>query len=433
MKPRGLRDVPFNPERRASTPASKEWVAKALGKIKAFELERSLRRRNRKPADQQIFDLQVEALLCDLAHSMLFKAKGRSGRLSLSLSKQRVGPKQNGHRLINSTLTKTLSLLSDDGVGLISLEKGSKQSGKQTTVGLSKKLASQIRRLDLRLSDFALARERQPIELRASKVEGTKGRLVPLDLSDPDVCRMIGEVNLINTTFASADIEYHGIDSSIDERERSVYRVFNDGSLRRNGLLYGGFWSRLRNIERLRDIFIDQESIVELDLKSSALQIAYALTGSSIDSFDLYLVPGLEGLPRDDVKKMTLTYLNGGREAFRFPLRKEIYRKLCPQEDESLERVRTRALQRIRDHHSVIKEFFDPLKAGDLQYVQAEIICKTVFLLASSGIVALPVGDAIYVKKSALDLAKAYFEEAFKFLTGGSAQISISKYKDQGL
>lgn len=419
-----LRDSPFNPERYAFSPTARQWIDSVLRAVESYEAERKLRQRRRKVTDQKVFERQVEALICDVVFTFIFKPKGTTGKISVSLSKQKVGPKQNGHPLVNSTLSKTLALLGHEGVGLIQVNKGSKQTGRQTTVYPAPSLEMQVNELRLTTHDFKLRKEQPLVQLRAPKVDGRKGRLLPLNEQDPDVLRMTKELEEINTFLSESQIEYHGDNTHIDERDRRIYRVFN-GSLRFNGQPYGGFWKYLSGEDRLSSLYIDDEPIQELDLKSASLQIAYALKGiKPLDDF--YAIPGLQRLEREQLKKIVLTFMNGGREAFKRPISNKIYKKLCQDIDESKEMVLRRILSAIKEFYKPVAEFFNPQGFGYLSFIQGELIMQTVSSLMAQKIVALPTGDAIHVKQSAEGQALEAFQKSFEEKTGSKEKVVLS-------
>jgi hypothetical protein len=405
------KDSFFNPERRCASDISKIWMKGIIGEATSYEASQGLRQRKRRLTDQRRFEEQIEALVSDVAYTMLYAPKGRSSHVCLSLSKQRIGPKQHGHRLVNSVLGNTLNLLSEDGIGVFKVSKGSIKTGLQTIIQPSRRLQVSIRRHGLSTDDFRTIKEDPLVQLRVRNSATQKQRLEKLDLSDPEVARMTQELIEINSFLETAWIEYHATDDTVDERNRRLHRVFNQ-SLKRNGLAYGGFWTGISKADRLAYLYIDDEPCVEIDLNSATLKIAYALSGKT-DMRDLYEIPRLKALGRERLKKYTLMYLSGGRYAFSRPLPKAVHRLLRLHEEESNERVLTQMLTQIKEHHREISQYFNPDKAGELTYILGEIMVLTVLRLTRSGIVALPVTDAIYVKESVQEYARQVLEQCF--------------------
>jgi hypothetical protein len=405
------KDSFFNPERRCASDVSRIWMRQIISEATGYEAGQGLRQRKRRITDQRQFEEQIEALVSDVAYTMLYAPKGRSGYVCLSLSKQKIGPKQHGHRLINSVLGKTLNLLSEEGIGVFKVSKGSIQTGLQTVIQPSRRLQVSIKQHGLRTNDFRTIKEDPLVQLRVRDPSTRKQRLEKLDLSDPEVARMTQELTEINSFLETVWIEYHATDDTVDERNRRLHRVFNQ-SLKRNGLAYGGFWTGISKVDRLAYLYIDDEPCVEIDLESAVLQIAYALVGK-MDKRDFYEIPSLKAIGRDRLKKYTLMHLSGGRSAFNRPLPESTQRLLRLHEEESNERVLMRMLAIIEEHHREISQYFNPDKAGELTYVLGEIMVSTVLRLARSGVVALPVTDAIYVKESVQGYARQVLQKCF--------------------
>jgi hypothetical protein len=404
-----------SPERRCASKTSQEWIKTLVGAVVEFEEKQGLRKRKRRLADQRRFEEQIEALISDVTYTFLYAPKGRSGHICLSLSKQKIGPKQGGHRLVNSVLGDTLRLLSKDGIGILEVSKGSLTAGTQTIIKAARRLKTSIKQYGLQTDDFKVIKEHPLVQLRVRNPITKKQRPQKIDQSDPDVIRMTQELVEINNFLQTAWIEYHKLDDRVDEQNRRIYRVFNE-SLKRNGIAYGGFWMPLSKEQRLEYLYIDDEPCVEIDLKSAVLQIAYALVGQINDS-DFYDIPSLTALGRDTVKKYTLMYLNGGKEAFSRSLPKRVYQLLCDDGDTSNDRALSKLITLIKEHHKKISYFFNPTKSGELTYILGDIIVSTVLRLAREGIVALPVTDAIYVKESVQDYAQRMLQQCFRNLT----------------
>jgi hypothetical protein len=422
-----LMDSPFNPERYAASDDAKEWITSVIKEIEAYETKHQLRQRKRKLRDQELFIRQVDALLSDAAYTFLYQPKGRSGKVSMSLSKQRIGPKQDGHPLVNSTLSDTLERLRQEALDLLEVTKGSKQSGLQTAVGLSKKSQVRIRKLGLETQDFKTHKDRPLIELRGPKINGKKGKRLPLDMTNPEIVRMCKELELINEAISEADIKYIGADPNVDDRARRIHRVFNDGSMESYGLCYGGFWVPLGQKDRFASLLIDKESIVELDLSAALLQVAYAIKGFDSTEIDLYRIPNYGVVPREKMKRWILTYFNGGEKAFKsMPLGKTLHKKLQRNEDESESQTFNRLIADLKNFHKKIDDLFKPEKTPFIRYVQGQIMMDVLLKLMKGGIIALPNGDAIYVKESCKDKALKVFQECFNARTGVAAKITVS-------
>ena len=85
-----------------------------------------------------------------------------------------------------------------------------------------------------------------------------------------------------NDFMAQQEIRYTGNQPSVNQNNTQLYRVFNDGSIKNYGRLYGGFWETMPATER-QHILINGEPTIELDLRAQGLQILAALQGGALD------------------------------------------------------------------------------------------------------------------------------------------------------
>ena len=133
-------DRPFDPWRRAGTDAVRGMVAEARRMIENYESYFRLRRRRRRPADQQTFKITVEALLCDAIYRHLTAPQSA---LRLSLSNRVLGT-ANRYRspVMSKALPDILKRLASPELAFLEITKGHQgfagEEGKQTTVPSSR-------------------------------------------------------------------------------------------------------------------------------------------------------------------------------------------------------------------------------------------------------------------------------------------------------
>ena len=77
------RDAWFDPWRRPGSSKAKEIVADVQRQMENYETHFALRKRRRRPADQEIFQESVAAVVCNLMHRELTVPGGKLGRLAL--------------------------------------------------------------------------------------------------------------------------------------------------------------------------------------------------------------------------------------------------------------------------------------------------------------------------------------------------------------
>ncbi|WP_029064081.1 hypothetical protein [Labrenzia sp. DG1229] len=75
------KDLFFNPWRIPISERSKAIVDEAVRMLENYEKHFKLRRRKRKPRDQDIFEETVSAVLCDVMHQHLLNEQGEPTRV----------------------------------------------------------------------------------------------------------------------------------------------------------------------------------------------------------------------------------------------------------------------------------------------------------------------------------------------------------------
>ena len=71
-------------------------------------------------------------------------------------------------------------------------------------------------------------------------------------------------------------------DRQLNLTKTQLYRVFNDPEFKTGGRFYGGWWQNIPKRYR-KDIFIDDQSTVEVDYKSIHIMLLYAKLGLDMD------------------------------------------------------------------------------------------------------------------------------------------------------
>jgi len=84
------RDHFFNPLRQAKTASAKALVADVVHQLQSYQRHDKLRKRSRKKRDLEIFNRQIEAIICEAIHRHL---AGADKRIAISLSNRHLGRK----------------------------------------------------------------------------------------------------------------------------------------------------------------------------------------------------------------------------------------------------------------------------------------------------------------------------------------------------
>lgn len=186
--------------------------------------------------------------------------------------------------------------------------------------------------------------------------------------------------------------------------QKSVYRVFNNGSLEQGGRYYGAWWISAPGIVR-KYITIQGDPTVELDFKAMHIHLLYAVKGVNYADKheDAYtLAPGAYTLldPKDDRalnKLILLTAFNAATtelaaSAVFDQARKDGNLKLYKLTDQKP--IKTR-LALLKQKHPVISDLIASGYGLKLQYFDSCIIEKVIAYLTSLAIPVLTVHDSV--------------------------------------
>ncbi|MCY0856438.1 hypothetical protein [Cupriavidus sp. D39] len=242
-KKKGLGDRWFNPHRIARLADLSEFVGAIVSEMEKHEAAVMPRTRARRAADQDVFERQAEALLCDA----LLRNLTKPGEwLTASRSKTVLGRRC---RYRSSVMGDKLPMVMDllDGCGLLEVRLGDvcKYRGasiKQTTFRASKRLLERASHLDLQFSDFGTDGLEEVIVLRSEKVQG-KGMLVRYEDTEETIA-LRSQIAALNVWLSQADIELAQDIPGVNPQDRMMHRVFNNGRFDHGGDWVAGFGSK---------------------------------------------------------------------------------------------------------------------------------------------------------------------------------------------
>ena len=231
--------------------------------------------------------------------------------------------------------------------------------------------------------------------------------------------RAIGEqVNELNAFFAKQVIE--------PNRHHAFVRMFSCGdqpdfNWDQGGRLYSigfGNYQQLPGKPKAghpfcrRDIRINGEETVELDIKASHLTILHAMAGIPLPNHpDPYIIPGFD---RGVVKAFVTMTL--GYDRFHKDWTSRVAATYQKKTGKDL-----RAISYASVKETVLKAIpllqswaISPVRWSDLQYIESEAVIDTVYTLAlEHGVPALPVHDSIIVPAQYKALAMKILSEKF--------------------
>jgi len=415
-----VRDRSFNPWRCPVSEAARGIISEAIGMLQAYEGYYDLRQRQRRPADQAVFEATVSAVLCDL---MYHHVSGRDGGIAVTRSHRVLG-RRSRYRPSNlgKTLPHVIDMMASREMDFVVQELGHQGyfgDGKQTVVRPGWRTLQRISQHDLTVDDFGVSALQEVIILRR-KGEGYWDRTEDVEYEDTPITNLFrSQMQQINSWLAGTDIAFdEGVltdpDRVIDANDRGLRRIFTQGRFDRGGRLYGGFWQQLGKDTRRRGLEIDGEPVVELDYGQMSPRILYGLCGAVPEHHDLYILPGFGGY-RKAIKKLMNAMLFSDRPLSRMPrgVRCEFGEHYC---GEPITYGHMAGI--IQAAHTPIAHRFFTGVGHELQYHESQILVDVLERLREGGIVALPIHDAVLVPRSAATAATDVMHSVFREHTG---------------
>lgn len=258
------------------------------------------------------------------------------------------------------------------------------------------------------------------IVLRGGKYAGKRGRV----LKCPDTKQATAvrsQVERINTIYARHDFG--------DLRQPQVYRLFNcadaEGfAFNKGGRLYGDYQSL--ESEQRRQVTINGQPAVELDLKASQLTILCGVTGTPLPDGDPYAI---EGVPREVVKGVVTAMIGLGHPNLRqwssktkATLLVELGDGQQPMNPKTFgKRYAAKAMAaKVLKRHPVLHHLSPGrLDWADLQFLESEVLIAAILELGEKyGIPALPVHDSLIVPEDAVEIAQGCLSRSFHEIVG---------------
>lgn len=409
------KDRPFNGFRIARTEQARALVFDVLHQLQKYEQIFNVRQRARKPKDQQIFERQVEALVCDLVCREITKA---GAWLTVSFSNRDLGsPDRYRAAVLGRTLPSVSRLMTTQEMDFAECIVGysnpfDPKASRQTVIRATERLRTRIEDYGLTMTDFAVDKTEEIIILKDSK-EGhwDKGQWLQYeDTAQTTAYRE--ELARINAWLEQADIEYYPCDAKeklVDASDRRLRRYFNNGSFEQGGRLFGGFWQYLSKEKRSYGILIDGTPVVTLDYGQMVPRILYGLACVDPHFQDAYAVPGLEGY-RDGVKLVFNAMLHVPKPQAKKP---QGSATLLPK---GLSMADITAM--VMDFHKPVIAGFYAGKGLYLSYQESRILITVLNRLMEQNITALPIHDAVIVAEDRAEQTKQIMLDVFKELTG---------------
>lgn len=413
----------FDPLLRAQTSKLRREVQRLRDALLLHESASGARKRARKEADTEKFGLAVEALACNL---ILLSAIGPA-RPKLAVPRSHAflwRGDGKGSPVYGQHFLSAIDLLSS--LGLIEAEqRGYRLSARMRVPSLIQPSEALAQHLPLIPPDWRGVRQiddRALIILKESKDED--GRAAAIAFKDTAKTRQLaGQMRRINEFLRSADIEVTGQGTGLSlgkdgqviaPYRRSLRRIFNNANWRHGGRLAGGFWMGMERAARFDRIRIDGERIADIDYRQLFPRLAYVRAGKPQPEGDIYDVAG-DDSGRDGWKKLMNAMLFSDGPLRNWP-------------EDTLQHfpfgMKLRgAVQMLAAHHAPIADLFGTGLGFQLMRIESDMLISVITHLASVGITALPLHDAVLVAESKAYVAADAMQAAFSMWTGSSCAI----------
>lgn len=403
----------FDPTYIPNSQAARELVSEVAGQLLKYEATFHPRRRRRRKTDQERFERIVTAIVCDLVHLAFVDPEAWR---YISLSKRRSSQEAFGVPFMTEARITIIDWMSQPEMGWLQLKKAEQATDllepRQSTIRAAPRLMQLADEYEVFFSDIRhdLTLPTDLIVLRGIKIRG-KAKTLAVPPGDPAETYR-AEMHCINSFLMTAEIDCDVEDSRgrpWDVTERLLRRIFNDARMDRGGRLYGGFWQRMSAKSRQEDVWINGEAVASLDFGQCGVRIAYSLVDAKPPPGDLYEIPGLEHFRRG-VKSLLSSQLSKIESMSRKPggTSKDLPRDMSIDE---IERT-------ILAHHEPLRKIIYKGIAPEIQFIESQILVKSLLRLVDEKVIGLPVHDSLLVPRSSASTARQVMLDSFESVTG---------------
>lgn len=207
------------------------------------------------------------------------------------------------------------------------------------------------------------------------------------------------EMKFLNETLKSFQLTLEG------ERVPclDLYRVFHDEKCNEWGRLEGSFYKEMKKEDRSR-LKIDDEDVVELDIKSCGLRVLANMAGNPLtDIEDAYSYGELSNFDRESIKKIILTLINQPeKETFPVGVKKQF---------EGIG---------FSDLKKLIFSYYPFIENNkvDVIRIESDLMVATAIKCLQEGIAFYPLYDSFLVKRGEKEAVETVFQDKSIGLTG---------------
>lgn len=421
----------FDPHRRAKSAAAETIVESVLNELSRYETKNNLRTRKRRAVDQEIYEITVEAIVCDLLHRHL---EVSNGKIHLSQSNQILGKKSRYKgQALGKTLPDILRIMAVSEVSVVEITPGSKSfkgtdydplrasAGRQTVITAGPSLLGIQEHFKVSFAGIGRSPDEEVLHLRDVKPKNDKrpsngpGQLVEYQ-DTAETLTLRQELQDINAWLETAPLSC--TDPEVNTTDRRLRRIFNNKDFHQGGRLYGGFWQGMKRDMRQETLLIGDDTTVDLDYGQAGLLLLYGLVGATPPKGDLYDLTeyGFAEGCRPGIKKVIQASINASKPLTRMP--KDV-RKTIPA-SKSL----STTLEAIAQRHPAIVHLFGTGVGLKLMRKESDILVAVLLELKTKGIFALPIHDAILVEPRFEQEATEIMKAMFRAQTGLTPEVT---------
>lgn len=418
----------FDPQYRAGNPELLSAIKSFQRYLESKEREVGKRSRSRTDTARKSFGLAIHAIACNLVAAWLARGD-RSIAIPLDHNamwgKRRYNNPVFGQHFLDAiALLAALQFIEREATGFRLTRR---KSAPSLFKPAGARLADHLPRAGARWDWIRREPDLEPIILKSHKDKD--GNAVTIDYRDGKTIKAWrGQVARINRWLAAADLTVLDDEAgdTIDEDglpiaplRRSLRRTFNNATWQAGGRLSGGFWMSMPRAERFRRIRIGGERIADVDYQQLYPRLAYVIAQAEPPTGDIYDVLG-DGSCRDGWKVLINALLFADGSLGNWP---DGTRGSLPEGLKLREAVRL-----IEVKHAPIARLFGSGLGYRLMRLESDILISVITNLFKTGVPALPLHDAVLVRRSDVEAAKAAMEHELELRTGsgrGSVKIDF--------
>lgn len=401
----------FDPQYRSNNVELISAIKVFGGYLEEQEFRRGMRKRSRTAPAKRSFKLAIEAISCNL---LLAGLTGKDTRLAMPLAHDAMW---GGGRYANSVYGQHFLDIIDvlTTLKLITrLTRGYRFSSQSKASSLYRPTVKLLKHLPLdglNWHSFRREQDKELIILKSDKDED--GRSAPIAYKDTKKIKLWrGQVARINKWLATAEIDIVndtsmpliGDDGHLIAPHRvALHRIFNNGNWREGGRLWGGFWMSMKKEDRQR-IRIGGELIADVDYRQLYPSLAYARARADMPEGDFYDIAG-DGSSRDGWKTLINAMLFAEKRLRNWPKDTKVHFS-------SGMKLRD-AVRMIEHKHPPLVPLFGTGIGYGLMNIESEMLIAVVTNLFRRGVVALPLHDAVLVRRSNAEAAQDAMQYEF--------------------